>query len=129
MHKWLNEKACTEKPQVGFCKGKAHNDARLNPMAPSQPKGNSSREYKASLNIREVYCREVKPFLFNFAIFDGSQEAVSGSTRPTRLAIAAISSLGSIGLAKCKLNPALRAAVRSSARAKAVTAMAGIRPP
>ena len=52
--KRLNEEACAGKPQAGFCEGEAHNDARLNLVALSKPKGERNREYKASLNIGGV---------------------------------------------------------------------------
>jgi hypothetical protein len=47
----LSEEACAGKPQAGFCEGEAHNDARLNLVALSIPKGESNGEDKVSLNI------------------------------------------------------------------------------
>jgi hypothetical protein len=50
----LSEEACAGKPQAGFCEGETHNDARLNLVALSIPKGERNGEYKASLNIGGV---------------------------------------------------------------------------
>jgi hypothetical protein len=47
----LHEEACAGKPQAGFCEGEAHNNARLNLVALSIPKGESNGEDKANLNI------------------------------------------------------------------------------